>query len=384
MLPDAFVLRECRLPENYESTVPPGMTAGFRGRIEATLRARVVAVLRQTFTYLQRGDRPPVREEKVNEAYEMAVGTVRVRNPNSLEVQSEGGCLLPAENHLLRAIFQSLDSVSRTKLRRVCPLWNAVLTGADCGKTVRISFAASPFSPIQAGNFGRAYGAVGGMLKCVNNSTERLIIEHLRGAHVESVMTVIRWILRHVRIKQLVFHRVVFNWVSSALSEDVGEEAMMLPPVGVRRLAVGLRGLAPFCDELRMRQCEFNCTARMKAVIPPVRIQLEAADIEAQFWDLYEANLSRDGLNVEEMAEWIRSGSEQLRTMVAQSVEDWQSHDPRLTTQYRGYTWTVENLHQLDVSKLTTMTMRALKDILPADYAFLQRGDEDDEIVEDH
>ncbi|XP_055348488.1 uncharacterized protein LOC129595488 [Paramacrobiotus metropolitanus] len=133
----------------------------------------------------------------------------------------------------------------------------------------------------------------------------------------------------------------------------------------IRRLVQHLKVLAPSCDAVRLRRCQFRCHQQMAAIIPDAVLKPDAADMEAQFWDLYEASLSRDGVDVQEMAEWIRTGSESFRTMVVQYLKDWQSYDPRQTTPYHGREWTVENLHELDVSKLITITLRALKEVLP-------------------
>ncbi|XP_055348467.1 uncharacterized protein LOC129595469 [Paramacrobiotus metropolitanus] len=135
---------------------------------------------------------------------------------------------------------------------------------------------------------------------------------------------------------------------------------------GIRCLARSFQALAPFCTELRMRGCQFNCYERTKAKIADATIKLNAVTavhVEAQFWQLYDAHLSGDGVNVEETAEWIRTGSERLRELVAQCVTRVQSYDPRLTTHYRGREWTVENLKDLDGSKLTTITLRSLQDV---------------------
>ncbi|XP_055355133.1 uncharacterized protein LOC129600620 [Paramacrobiotus metropolitanus] len=282
--------------------------------------------------------------------------------------------VLPAETHLLREIFHSLDTVSRQKLRRVCPLWNAVLTGADSRKTVWISFEMNPFFLLTVEDFTYVYGAVACLIKSINSSTQRLVVECMKGENMGGAVAVVRWMLGGIRLKQLIFQSLKLDWDDRFVQDyadngDVVEEVDDGSNKVIRRLVKDLKSLPPCCTEVRLRQCEFywyrGCR-RMTAIIPNAAIQLDAADIEAQFWDLYEAtqaSLSRDGVNVEVMAEWIRSGSEERRTMAAQLLNDWQSRDPRLTTQYRGHEWTEENLEDVDVSQLTTITLRALTEV---------------------
>ncbi|XP_055353987.1 uncharacterized protein LOC129599702 [Paramacrobiotus metropolitanus] len=272
---------------------------------------------------------------------------------------------IPTQPHLLREIFQSLDSVRRLQLRRVCPLWNTVLTGADSSHTVRVSFDMDP---------GVIYVAVGSLLKCLDHSTQRLIVEDVGGGDVGVVMTVMGRMLRTLRIKTIVFHRVSFDWDDTD-EFPVGEEIVpqenqpedrLTLQRGITRLATVLKAWAGFCEELRLCRCKFSCDDLMEAVIPHATIKLDAADMAEQIWGLYETHLSRERLDIEYLAEWIRTGSAALRRMVTEFLENYQSADPRLTVHYRGKQWTAESLKDLDLTKLTTITLRALAEALPA------------------
>ncbi|XP_055355135.1 putative uncharacterized protein DDB_G0285495 [Paramacrobiotus metropolitanus] len=283
-------------------------------------------------------------------------------------------CTLPPESHLLREIFHSLESVSRVKLRRVCWLWNSVLTGADSGHTVWVSFRNNLCFPMKADKFIYAYAAVAGLIKCIDGSTQRLIVARMHGEQLDGALAVVKWMLRHNRIQQLIFHDVEFEWRARIRRDNI----VGLEDVGqgiLHRLAAAFRDLAPLCDGLRLRMCKFKCFWRTTATIADGTVALDAADIEAQLWDLYEASLSRDGLDFGKMAEWIRTGSLKLRSMVAQYLNDYQSCDARLTTRYREQTWTVDDLKDLDVSTLTIATLRALKDVLPRELKFSIRLD---------
>ncbi|XP_055348468.1 uncharacterized protein LOC129595470 [Paramacrobiotus metropolitanus] len=392
---NAFVVRQCRLPKDYAATVTPAIAKRFRRRIELvqppTHRLHVVSILKKkgVFTFLQRFLGLPPLEENVETEYEAIVaqetsqvdgpgtssGTKKRKNRDD-DAQSEGECVLPTQPYLLREIFDSLDSVSRLKLRRVCSLWNAVLTDPNCAKTVRISFDMNPFFPQEDEQLTRLYGAVGGLLKCINPATERLILEHVFAEHLENTLPIIGWMLRHAHIKQLILHKGDVNWDDVSILEGAGGDEIVGDILGVgrtiiRRLAAAFRGLAPLCDELLLLRYEFNCSQRMETAIPLARMQLNAADIEAQFWELYEAHLSRDGVNLEETVEWIRTGPKALRRVVAEELENWQSYDPRpTTTHYRDREWTVEDLKDLDLSKLTTITLCALKAIDSEDWDY--------------
>ncbi|XP_055355134.1 uncharacterized protein LOC129600621 [Paramacrobiotus metropolitanus] len=207
----------------------------------------------------------------------------------------------------------------------------------------------------------------------MNSSTQRLIIECVHGENLDGALVAMKWMLRDKHLKQLIFHSVELVWDDRFVEQYVSSGDVEVAEVEgdgntlVRRLAQHFNNLAPRCDEIRLRRCDINCLEQMTVVVAHATMKPGATDIEAQFWDLYESSLSRKEVNLEETADWIRTGSEALRTMIAKYLNEWQSSDPRLTTQYRDHEWTVENLKDLDVSKLTILTLRALKEVLPED-----------------
>ncbi|XP_055348491.1 uncharacterized protein LOC129595491 [Paramacrobiotus metropolitanus] len=189
-------------------------------------------------------------------------------------------------------------------------------------------------------------------------------------ANVECVLPNIGWMLRmrNIRIKQLIFHHVEAVYDGLFLKEDAVDGPMIVwdgsVHKGIRRLAVALHSLAPVCAELRLYQSEFSCSDQIHGDIPQAAVQLDAPDVESQLWDLYETRLPRDEVNVKTLAERIHTGPKGLRRVVAKCLNDWQSSDPRSTTQYRDREWTVENTQDVDLSRLTALTLRALKDIV--------------------
>ncbi|XP_055355127.1 uncharacterized protein LOC129600616 [Paramacrobiotus metropolitanus] len=392
-----FAAREQRLPASFWSNTTPMACHHFREHLQFFNRGvRVVSILSETLKYVQRTVAKPLTEKDVATRYESsrmafaqlqkmqeqdapgreslsAIELPAKRKHPDDDAQPEEERLLPTTPHLLREIFQSVDSVRRVKLRRVCSLWNDLLSDADSAKTVRVSFSRNPFFPLEGENFTFVYGAVAGLLKCATGSTQRLVVEALCGENLDGALAVIKWVLRDKHLKQLIFHNVEFVWDDRFVEQYVssgdvdGAEVKGDGSTLVRRLAKYFKNLAPSCDEIRLRRCDINCLQQMTVVVAHAAMKPDAADIEAQFWNLYETNLPREEINLEETMEWIRTGSEALRTMIAKYLNEWQRSDPRLTTQYRDHEWTVENLKDLDVSKLTILTLRALKEVLPED-----------------
>ncbi|XP_055353985.1 uncharacterized protein LOC129599700 [Paramacrobiotus metropolitanus] len=372
--PNAFVVRECRLPKHNWLT---GTDDRRRRQLKAWWSVRVVSVQNAVARLLQPSDaRPLTKKNLVGQKREndfalenecprenidhddSGMPSRKKRKTDADSEQPDMDARIPTETHLLCEIFQSLDTTSRQKLRRVCPLWNTVLTGADSVHTVRVSFA---MTPALIG----VYGAVGSMFKCLHTTTQWLIVEHVGCGEVGAVLTVIGRMLRTFHIKEIVFHKVNFEWSESVdfpIADEVivPEEQSQDVMQNIWRLAGVLKVWAAFCEALRLWRCEFRCMGQMAAVIPRATIPLDAADLPEQFWDLYEAHLARDGLELEYFAEKIRAGSAVFRHVVTELLEGYQSCDPRLTTHYRGKTWTEENLQDLDVSQLTTITLRAL------------------------
>ncbi|XP_055348463.1 uncharacterized protein LOC129595466 [Paramacrobiotus metropolitanus] len=313
--PNAFVLRECRLGRDHESTVPPGFVDRYGLIIQKTQRVHVVSITGRSLMFFQRSDEQPLTEivknnyEAIREAIRKSEAEKRAdlglpssdigkkrQHPGDDDAQPHTGGVIPTAMHLLRETFDSLDTISREKLRRVCSLWNSILTGPGSGKTVRISFATNPLVPPETK---RVCGAVNGVSKCVSSETQRLIVEHVMSEAVENVLTVLGWMLRHVHIKQLILHDVGIDWELYTTAQH-----SLVVGAWIRPITVAFDNLTPFCGELMMYDCLFFCTSWMEASIPQARIKLlDPGDIEAQFWDIYEAHLSRDAINLGEIAQ---------------------------------------------------------------------------------
>ncbi|XP_055350682.1 uncharacterized protein LOC129597205 [Paramacrobiotus metropolitanus] len=155
--PGDFVIRTCSVPPGYWTTAEPAARDLFRQKLEnvsgqgknAGKGLRIVAVLSQTITYLQRSSESPVSEEDAaglwNEAVqdakpketEITDFVEKTKRKQPLRTDEVGYLALAPE--IVAEIFESMDTMERLRCRRVCHLWNEILTLEELCKPVCIS-----------------------------------------------------------------------------------------------------------------------------------------------------------------------------------------------------------------------------------------------------
>ncbi|XP_055351186.1 uncharacterized protein LOC129597564 [Paramacrobiotus metropolitanus] len=142
--PGDFIIRTCSVPPGYWTTAEPAARDLFRQKLENVSGKeendgkglRILAVLSQTITYLQRSSESPVSEEDSAELWNEAERDAKPKETEITEYVEktkrkqplridEVGCLaLPPE--IVAEILRSLDTIERLRCRRVCHLWNEI------------------------------------------------------------------------------------------------------------------------------------------------------------------------------------------------------------------------------------------------------------------
>ncbi|XP_055349882.1 uncharacterized protein LOC129596581 [Paramacrobiotus metropolitanus] len=163
-----FLIRCCPLPAAYWSDGVPAVHERFQAGLSRRYDVLCTVVLSQALLYLQCKLDTPLTIQQVEDVYgEAKNGTPEICSAglwspmiNASILKGRFSCLYedveiprpspPLAIHLWVEIFQTLDSIERVRCRRVCPLWNTLLTTDVYFPDVRVS-----------GSLISAYGDVG-------------------------------------------------------------------------------------------------------------------------------------------------------------------------------------------------------------------------------
>ncbi|XP_055349885.1 uncharacterized protein LOC129596583 [Paramacrobiotus metropolitanus] len=379
VMEDDFVVRCCRLPEVCCSGGSQLVKELFKWHL--TRRFPIVCIAfsscTQTLDYLQRQDASPLKAHQVESVYawaqtEEASGCtstaaqkifrlVRPANIHAAGVTDptdgadEARLLLPVE--LLVEVFQSLDSIDRFRCRRVCPLWNDILTTDAYFSDVRVSREDADYGGVShvIVRMGTAdlFWLPACLLKCLNSTTKMVVITKLPLHRCFHTRNLINDILKRNRIRALVLsdcrfgEGMQFVWVLDNLAELIME---------IRQ-----------CNTVILKNCSVG-DENLRAVVAQHAFSnpMSQEEVLWQLWDLCESCLVlKKPLVGSALAERIAECAGHKRDVkmgdkIVEVLNYYQSLDPRPTTHYRQREWTVSTLSELDVGKLTVLTMTAL------------------------
>ncbi|XP_055354696.1 uncharacterized protein LOC129600256 [Paramacrobiotus metropolitanus] len=327
--PNDFVVRSCPLSADYSSADLPLLGKTFDNELAGLKEVLYVTRVRQTFFYLQKEECPPLQASDVDNVLCMAQTMAINCGPEGVKKRRVAECLpLPAE--LLREIFKALDSIERIRCRRVCHLWNTILTTEADFPDVRVSCSA---------DYGHALCAmigmhwmVAGLLKCLTSATRVLVLRNLELDACVQLLAVVQYVLNGSRLPTLIFSNC-----------HLGDTARSFVSRSVKDIAEMAAGVA----------VNYGC---------------ERETLIMQLWDVFEKNLVLEKpLDRPALAEMIAALNPSAGRQEADDVRDilyglhaYQSADPRLTTLYRGREWTVQSIGEVDVDELTPLTVAFL------------------------
>ncbi|XP_055356593.1 uncharacterized protein LOC129601745 [Paramacrobiotus metropolitanus] len=269
---------------------------------------------------------------------------------------------LPAE--ILVAVFQALDSIERVRCRRVCPLWNDILTTDAHFPDVRVS---GTYAQYTCGDYPRngMYWVIACLMKSLGPCTKVAVVsrENLHDGLGLSAP------FHHAlppgrRLPVLVLHDC---------GVGVGLDGMSQTVVRTAELLVQCR-----TDTIMWKNCRFACE-NWTAVVAQVTWRVESRQqMEIQLWDLWERGVPSGPLvDRQTLQEWIMSlGWDTWNTprqdlmsvghqlKILQALNGYQSADPRESSHYRQREWTASNIPDLDAGRLSTLTVAVLSHYL--------------------
>ncbi|XP_055349881.1 uncharacterized protein LOC129596578 [Paramacrobiotus metropolitanus] len=191
---DDFVIRSCQLPAAFLAEGSELRRELFQCRLNYRYQVVCTSVLSQTVVYLQRQNKAPLTADQVDGIFKQVKKEERRRRPRDTahlqlvlrqraDVANKprktsggaGAASLPLPAELLVEIFQSLDSIGRVRCRRVCPLWNDILTTEAYFPDVRVSAGHPDYGVLTFAGPG-IYWAGACLLRCVSSRTKMVII----------------------------------------------------------------------------------------------------------------------------------------------------------------------------------------------------------------
>ncbi|XP_055353182.1 uncharacterized protein LOC129599070 [Paramacrobiotus metropolitanus] len=279
-----FVIRECSLPATYSGGFQPPFEI-HPIRLPRTRRVLCTAVLGDRLLYLQHGVDRPLQPEELEELYNrmkkngdipenLIFSTQITVKGQDRHRQAKASCqlfqFLPSE--LLREVFQSMDSINRIRCRRVCALWNTVLTTDANLPDVRVSGRKedSPSSRMPP-----LFWALNCLLHCVSGRAKWIVLANMEMSECDQADTLIRYSAG--RIQTLVFNRC--SWIGNAWSSSLGT------------IMECLRRVCGTAERAVWKQCHIG-ERRLTAVVPQHSIVcLPDERLLEQLRDMFEKHL---------------------------------------------------------------------------------------------
>ncbi|XP_055354699.1 uncharacterized protein LOC129600260 [Paramacrobiotus metropolitanus] len=321
--PHDFVIRACPLPVGYWSEASPQLEKILKSGVNERYRVLCTTVLSQTLCYLQGPSAPHHITLTPGQLQEQCdIAKQELASDGSISAPLGTGCLgatftarkkrkvaarrrcLPLPTELLLEVFQALDSIERFRCRRVCYVWNSILTTAAYFPDARVS-ASTNYDKNHS--WEGIYWVQACLLKCLTNATKIAVISNLDEREQCGRLAMRR---------RMPCRRCASEWYGSSAALSYAH-----------------------------RQPQSRSTPSASALILPQPLDLPAL--------------------AELITEAVADNREyRINHIIRKILNTYQSADPRPTTRYRGRQWTVEDLADLDLTTLTTLTVTILADAL--------------------
>ncbi|XP_055357039.1 uncharacterized protein LOC129602097 [Paramacrobiotus metropolitanus] len=332
-----FVVRCCPLPAVCWSQAPHWLGQIFQQELSRHPSTSLCAVLSQAVLYLQQPENTPLTPAKLEELYNC--GCARPLPPSPMLRQSEpssspprkqrkvGGESLPLPAELLVEIFQALDSIERLRCRRVCHMWNSLLTTASRFPDVRVSGKDGYYGDVQLDDCAK-YWVLACLLKCLMPATKMAVVMQVCADDSRDIAQPMRYVFSTDRLlPTLVFYDCDFGDENSSAHIIMHHAAYV--------------ALEYACGRIVWKQCRIFCSKPI-TITQHVFSVCSQEDMEMQLFDLFEQTVVRDRspLDLPTLAGWIAKAVAHNRdyyvSIILKTLNSYQSADPRPTTGVDG------------------------------------------------
>ncbi|XP_055349945.1 uncharacterized protein LOC129596636 [Paramacrobiotus metropolitanus] len=257
---------------------------------------------------------------------------------------------LPLAVELLVETFQSLHSIDRTRHRRVCALWNQLLTTEAYFPVVRISCQPAD-CPLSWTNPRFWTHAV--LLHCVNRRTTTIVLTHMDllgdGEYAASMIP-------HMagRIPRLVLYQCFWSYPGCTVRDILAHHSPLMKVCSTAERVVW--------SQCRVREKHLNVLAvsqHSHGCQPEEQLRM-------QLWDLFEKHLIVDEpVDRNAVSEWMKQCAQYgFRFSTTLALHDYQSADPRPSNCYRCRRWTPSDVEGLDIYSLSPLAATALHRVM--------------------
>ncbi|XP_055344460.1 uncharacterized protein LOC129592445 [Paramacrobiotus metropolitanus] len=357
-----FVVRSCLLPASFGSDQSPLVWEGFKSELGRACKVLYISRINDTFSYLQRQDAEPLTAKQAENTYQLSKrkGTPglpldakpRPDTKPAISAGEEEGVPLPAE--LLTEIFRALDSIGRVRCRRVCALWNDILTTDANFPEVRVSAHDGSYGAAHLGNRGM-YWVVACLLKCLNSATTTLIVTGLGYEEFPQLAAPIRHIRQARRLPLLV--------LGDCLLGDPSKPAKDVIPATLQL------GGDCFAERMVWVRCTLLDSAVFATVAQYTFRGPSTAAMEVELWDVLESclvvptSLKRPP-SAAMVSRWIADciAFQDIGHIheILKALREYQGADPRPSNRFRDWKWTPASLVDLNPTQLTKIALTRL------------------------
>ncbi|XP_055353188.1 uncharacterized protein LOC129599074 [Paramacrobiotus metropolitanus] len=255
---------------------------------------------------------------------------------------------LPLQVELLAEVLQTLDSLKRTRCRRICALWNVLLTTELYHTDVRVSWRAEdcPRSWTHP-----RFWILAGLLHCVTRRTKVIVLMHMNFGEGDHAASMIRHLIG--RVGTLVFYRCSWPYPGLTWDDTLYNHGSILR-------------ICSMADRAMWLQCRIEEKHLPSVVSQWAHSCQPQGELEVQLWNLFEKHIVVEApVDRSILSEWIAHCIErgQLGT-ITEALYDYQTADPRPSNQYRRCRWTVSVIAGLDVNKLSLLAAAVMRCIM--------------------
>ncbi|XP_055330372.1 uncharacterized protein LOC129582783 [Paramacrobiotus metropolitanus] len=282
-------------------------------------------------------------------------------------------------------VFAHLDTLTQTRLRAVCPAWDAILDTPLLTANIIIQTVGGERLP------GLQYTLTAPIFKCLHSFTKRVIIhdrQHIiRMAEFLTMLDMLHFVARtrpEIRLRALYTVGVTKLTSEPDLDRDIMEpEACDVHNPDNGYFEGHLEGLIATCRGLPCSAMHLvGCRVRLRYDLSGLLQKWDAfllldvdmartrlllnGDVASTVWNAVEAALpAPSGDEIRTLSDWLatiaREENQELnRTAVCKVLCTTHTADPRPSLQYRGKKWCADGLQDLRLEKLSRTTLRFL------------------------
>ncbi|XP_055355056.1 uncharacterized protein LOC129600524 [Paramacrobiotus metropolitanus] len=301
---------------------------------------------------------------------------------------------LPVE--LWQDVFSYLDTMEQTQLRAVCAKWNQIMTASPLRSSMVVRW--------DHDTKGRPddFLCLATVYKSLHPDTERVTITLLDEGWLTTtdfaimICDMIQYVAEHrsgIRLRAVLLRRVALNFtincdiddtVDCGMHESNSLKPTLRPELGycwLHDFIAGCRSLP--CDTVHIADCVVSlvCSFYLKPGLrafkdrkfkTAIKIHISMAhlhqsgDVACALWDALDAVLPRaDEQELQKLVQRLKGGEDtnaevKLEMVVCKTLCATQSADPRFSSHYRGKKWCVDGLQDLQLEKLSRLSLHFL------------------------